>query len=106
MIIGWCRPISDTPLMRDVGLDFVEVALAPLGIEDAASFADAKRAIARSALPMLAFNSFLPQDLRAVGREADIPRFKAYLARAAELLAHGGARIVVYGSGWARNVPE
>lgn len=92
--------------MRDVALDFVEVALAPLGIEDAAGFADAKRAIVRSALPTLAFNSFLPQDLRVVGPEADIPRFKAYLARAAELLAHGGARIVVYGSGWARNVPE
>jgi sugar phosphate isomerase/epimerase len=105
-LIGWCRPLADAPLMRDIGLDFIEVALAPLGLENAESFAKAKRQVTRSALPTLAFNNFLPQNLRVVGPEADIPRFKVYLARAAELLAHGGARIVVYGSGWARNVPD
>jgi hypothetical protein len=31
---------------------------------------------------------------------------RAYLGRAAELLEAAGARIVVYGSGWSRNLPE
>jgi sugar phosphate isomerase/epimerase len=105
-MIGWCRPLSDTPLMREVGLDFVEVALAPLGLEEPESFAAAKRAVATSALPTAAFNNFLPQDMRVVGPDADLPRFKAYLSRATELLAHGGARVVVFGSGWARNIPS
>ena len=78
-LIGWCRPLADAPLMRDIGLDFIEVALAPLGLENAESFAKAKRQVTWSALPTLAFNNFLPQNLRVVGPEADIPRFKVYL---------------------------
>ncbi len=105
-MIGWCRPLSDTPLMRDVGLDFVEVALAPLNLEDRASFTAAKKAVAGAALPTAAFNTFLPKDIRVVGPEADIPRFKDYLSRAAEILALGEARVVVFGSGWARSIPE
>lgn len=105
-MIGWCRPLSDAAMMRDVGLDFVEVALAPLGLEDRASFAAAKRAEAGAALPTAAFNTFLPRDIRVVGPEADIPRFREYLSRAAEILAHGEAKVVVFGSGWARSIPE
>jgi sugar phosphate isomerase/epimerase len=59
-----------------------------------------------SVLAVETFNNFLPGDIRVVGPDADIPRFKAYLSRAAELLAHAAAQIIVYGSGWARNVPE
>src|SRR3954468_19593840 len=85
-LIGWCRPLADAPLMREVGLDFIEVALAPLGLENAESFAEAKREVAPSVLPTLAFNNFLPQDMRVVGPEADEARFRTYLARAAEIL--------------------
>lgn len=105
-MIGWCRALSDTPLMREIGFDFVEVSLAPLGLEDPNSFASAKRAVAGSALPTAAFNNFLPQDMRVVGPDADLPRFKTFLSLAAELLAHGRARVVVFGSGWARNIPD
>lgn len=105
-MIGWCRPLSDAPLMRDIGLDFVEAALAPLGLEDRETFAAARKAVAGAALPTAAFNTFLPRDLRVVGPEADLPRFRDYLKRASELLALGEARVVVFGSGWARNIPE
>jgi sugar phosphate isomerase/epimerase len=44
--------------------------------------------------------------MRVVGPDTDIPRFRAYLDRAAEVLASAGAKVVVFGSGWARNVPE
>ncbi|MGI4794345.1 MAG: TIM barrel protein, partial [Janthinobacterium lividum] len=104
--IGWCSPLEDAPLLRHCGLDFIEVALAPLGIESAAGLATAKARVQASVLPVEAFNNFLPGDMRVVGPDADIPRFKVYLAHAAELLAHAAAQIVVYGSGWARNVPE
>ena len=36
----------------------------------------------------------------------DVDRVRNYLARAAELLAAAKARVVVLGSGWARNVPD
>jgi sugar phosphate isomerase/epimerase len=106
MEIGWCGPLSDAVLMREVGLDFIEVPLAPLGLEGRESFAAAKEAVAVAPLPTAAFNTFLPRDMRVVGPDADIPRFRAYLDRAADLMAGAGAKVVVFGSGWARNVPD
>jgi sugar phosphate isomerase/epimerase len=106
MEIGWCGPLSDAVLMREVGLDFIEVPLAPLGLENRESFAAAKAAVAIAPLPTAAFNTFLPRDMRVVGPDADLPRFRAYLDRAADLMAGAGAKVVVFGSGWARNVPD
>jgi sugar phosphate isomerase/epimerase len=106
MKLGWCGPIENAPIIANAGLDFIEVPLAPLGLEERASFAAAKRAVAASPLPTLAFNLFLPSDMRVVGPEVDRDRVKSYLSRAAELLAYAQSKIVVYGSGRARNVPE
>ena len=106
MKLGWCRPLEDAPLLERLGYDFIEVALAPLGLEDKGTFAAAKRSVLGSSLPTSAFNTFFPKDIRIVGPDADPPRVRNYLARAAEILGEAGARVVVLGSGWARNVPE
>ncbi len=106
MQIGWCGAIGDAPLMKQVGLDFVEIPLAPLGLEDKATFAAAKRAVLDCALPTCAFNVCFPLDMRVVGPETDDRRARNYLSRAAELLAQARAKVVVLGSGWARNVPD
>jgi sugar phosphate isomerase/epimerase len=106
MKFGWCGPLTQAALMREVGLDFIEVPLAPLGLEDRESFAAATAAITAAPLPADAFNMFLPRDMRVVGPETDTPRLRAYLGRAAELLSGAGAKVVVFGSGWARNIPD
>lgn len=106
MRLGWCAPLRDAPLLRRLGFDFIEVALAPLGLEDKATLATAKKAALSSPLPTSAFNTFFPRDIRVVGPDIDVPRVRDYLARAAEILGEAGARVVVLGSGWARNVPE
>ena len=49
---------------------------------------------------------FMPRDMRVVGADIDIRRVKSYLGRAAELLACAQSKIVVFGSGRARNVPD
>jgi hypothetical protein len=48
---------------------------------------------------------FMPRDMRVVGTDIDLGRVKSYLGRAAELLAYAQSKIVVFGSGRARNVP-
>jgi len=106
MLLGWCAGLEDAPLLGRLGYDFVEVPLALLGLEDRGGLAAAVRAVRASPLPTAAFNVLFPRDLRVVGPEADGPRLRAYLARAAELLGEAGARVVALGSGWARNVPE
>jgi sugar phosphate isomerase/epimerase len=106
MKLGWCGPIENAAIIAKAGLDFIEVPLAPFGLEDQTSLAAAKRAIAACQLPTSAFNIFLPRDMRVVGPDIDIRRVKSYLGRAAELLAYAQSKIVVFGSGRSRNVPD
>lgn len=106
MLIGWCAPLAEAAEVAAAGLDFIEVPIAKLGLEDAASFAAAKAAIAASPLPVRAFNTYMPQDMRVVGDSIDAARVRGYLSRVAELCALAGARVIVFGSGWARNVPD
>ena len=106
MKIGWCGPLDQAAAIAKAGYDFIEVQLAPLGLEDRASFAASKRAISACPLPCSAFNLFLPRDMCVVGDAIDAKRIKAYLAHAAEILALAQAEIVVFGSGRARNIPD
>jgi sugar phosphate isomerase/epimerase len=106
MKIGWCESLQNASLLRELGYDFVELPLAPMGLEARETFEAAKREVQNSPLPPLAFNVFFPRDLRVVGPVVDVGRVRNYLARAAELLATAKAQVVVLGSGWARNVPD
>lgn len=106
MRIGWCAALHNASLLKEIGYDFVELPLAPMGLEDRGTFAAAKKAVQGSPLPPSAFNVFFPKDIRIVGQDVDADRVRNYLARAAELLAAAKAQVVVLGSGWARNVPE
>jgi sugar phosphate isomerase/epimerase len=106
MKIGWCGALADAPLMKQAGLDFVEPPLALLDPENDESFANAIQAVRDLPLPALAFNTLFPRDVRVVGPDVDERRVRCYLARAAELMSAARARVLVYGSGWARNAPE
>jgi sugar phosphate isomerase/epimerase len=106
MKLGWCGPIENAAVIEEAGFDFIELPLAPFGLEDQNSLAAAKKAIGVSPLPIWAFNLFLPRDMRVVGADVEPDRVKSYLGRAAELLAQAKSKIAVFGSGRARNIPE
>jgi sugar phosphate isomerase/epimerase len=103
---GWCGPLQNASTMKEAGLDYIEAQLVPMKLEDDASFAHAKAAIADLPLPALAFSYLFPHDARIVGPEKDETRNRAYFDRVVELMTLARARIVVLGSGWTRNVPE
>jgi sugar phosphate isomerase/epimerase len=105
MKIGWCAPPDEAAQLRDLGYDYIEAPLAPMNFEDDGGFAAAKAEIAACALPIRAFNVYLPRDMIVVGPDIDERRIALYLARGAELMALAGAGIVVFGSAWARNIP-
>jgi sugar phosphate isomerase/epimerase len=105
MDIGWCARIEQTNRVRAAGYDFIEVALAPMRLEDDAGFRAARAAVAGGTFPQPVFNQFLPRGMHVVGPDVDRSRVQRYLARAAEVLHAARAQIVVFGSGWARIVP-
>jgi sugar phosphate isomerase/epimerase len=106
MKLGWCAPFAKAELVKDIGYDYLEVPTAGFGLEDEASLIAAKKAVETSPLPLTVFNWFYPQHFRTVGEQVDAPRIKSYLARAAELMHHAGAKSAVLGSAWSRNVPD
>jgi D-psicose/D-tagatose/L-ribulose 3-epimerase len=104
--IGWCARIEQADRVQALGYDFIEVALAPMKLEDDACFAAAKAAIVRTGCPRPVYNQFLPPGLLVIGPEVHGARVRRYLARVAEVVRLGSGEIVVFGSGWARNVPH
>ena len=77
--------MSDCDTAARAGLNFIEPQLAPLGLEDDATFAKAKADVVRSALPTEAFGVLFPRDMVVVGPSVEKTRVRRYLARAAEL---------------------
>jgi sugar phosphate isomerase/epimerase len=104
--LGWCAPLEDADLIKQAGFDYIEYPLAAQGLEDRTTFAAAMQTIAESPLPAAACNYFMPQDMRVVGPDVDVPRVKSYLAYAAELMGSARTRSCVFGAAWARNIPD
>lgn len=104
--IGWCGTPDKAAAMHAAGLDYIELQLVPLRLEDDGAFAAAKAVVRELPLPVPVMSYLFPHDLRLVGPDVHQDRARAYIDRVAELLALAGATHVVYGSGWTRNVPE
>jgi sugar phosphate isomerase/epimerase len=97
--------IDTVETLAELGFDYVELSLADLAALPGDAFARLAARLDRSGLRCEACNNFFPPRLRLTGEDADPDRALAYaglaLARAAAL----GARVVVFGSAGAKNVP-
>jgi sugar phosphate isomerase/epimerase len=75
----------------------------------ALSDADFERAAARFkqvGLPVLSANLFIPADIKVTGPNIDKERQMEYVRRALDRVSRLGVRLVVFGSGGARQVPD
>lgn len=104
--IGWCGTPDKSASMHAAGLDYIELQLVPLQLEDDDAFARASTLVRELPLRVPVMSYLFPHDLRLVGTDVHEDRARAYIDRVAELMAVAGARQVVYGSGWTRNVPD
>ena len=104
--IGWCAPIERAADLAAAGLDYHELQLVPLKLEDDTAFAEAKARVHDLPLPVPVMSYLFPHDLRLVGNEVHEARARAYFDRVVELMSAAGTTLVVYGSGWTRNVPD
>lgn len=102
---GWCAGYDHAATLKQAGYDYMEGGISGLKLEESgweerlASYRD-------SGLPPLAWNLFLPGDLRIVGPEMDEERIRRYVDLVAKALHSVGAQIAVLGSGRSRNVPD
>jgi len=90
------------------GYDFVEMTAAellkPLAPEQA--FLASLAALQAAGLPCPAVNGFVPANLKITGPAVDSPALQSYVATAAARAEQAGVRIIVFGSGGARRIPD
>jgi sugar phosphate isomerase/epimerase len=107
MRFGCCisRP-DQLAVLEAAGFDYCEVSAATMtGLGDHEFEAAAERFKA-GPVRAEAANVFLPGDMRLTGPDASRDLQDEYVARCMDRLERLGVRIVVFGSGKARNIPE
>ena len=106
MKIGCCCPIEQAEVAKAAGFDYLECPLVALRPEeDDAAFAPILANYRAAALPVWAFNIFLPGDLKMVGPTVDKARIQRYVQSALTRAQLIGAQLIVFGSGTARLIP-
>jgi sugar phosphate isomerase/epimerase len=104
--IGYCGPLKDIDAVKAAGFDYMEVRTSEVA---ALSDVDYERVAAKFrqvGLPVLSANLFIPADIKVTGSQIDKERQMEYLRRALDRVSRLGVRLVVFGSGGARQVPE
>ena len=98
--------IDAVETMASLGFDYVELSLADLMALPQEGFDHLAGRLERSGIPCEACNNFFPAHVRLTGETADPDIALDYARRALARAARLGARVVVFGSSGAKNVPE
>jgi D-psicose/D-tagatose/L-ribulose 3-epimerase len=104
--VGRCTGINGLVETKAAGFDYAEL---PVREIMRLSDAELEQALARHkevGLPTPTANVFLPSDMKVVGPGIDQAPVVAYASRAFDRMARFGVKVVVFGSGGARKVPE
>ncbi len=92
--------------MEEIGFDYIEPAVTEIAHMTDNEYRETLRRAEDSGISCDAFNILFPGDFRLTGPEIDTIKVKDYLVGAFERVAELGAKVVVFGSGGARRVPE
>ncbi len=104
--IGYCGPLKDIDAVKAAGFDYMEVRTSEVAALSDADYAKVAAKFQQVALPVLSANLFLPADIKVTGPNIDKERQMEYVRRALDRVSRLGVRLVVFGSGGARQVPE
>lgn len=94
------------PELKAAGYDYAELPLAQVMELSGAEQEQLQRALEKNGLPCECCNNFYPSYVRLTGEHTDAEQIRTYTARAVETAARLGARVIVFGSSGAKNVPE
>ncbi|MGI6705838.1 MAG: sugar phosphate isomerase/epimerase family protein [Clostridia bacterium] len=106
MRLGVCTSLEHIGLLEKSGYDYIELGLASLEALAEKDFRELRRRVENSSIKAEAFNGFFPANIRLVGDAVDRQKIQDYLDKMVERAAQLGGKIIVFGSGAARAVPE
>lgn len=106
MKIGVCTGVENIKKMEDIGFDYIEPSVVSIAKMNDEEFNAAMNLVDGSNIKCEAFNVLFPGDIRLTGPEVDEGGIKDYLERAFARVSRLGAKVIVFGSGGARKIPD
>jgi sugar phosphate isomerase/epimerase len=109
MRFGVCAGLSKAAVVAQIGWDYIELGVAGELVpetQDLAAWAEKKAALLALPLPCETFNLFVPGKLKITGPEVNQAALTNYVHTALARAAEVGGKIIVFGSGGARQLPE
>lgn len=104
--LGICTAIENAPLMAEIGYDYVELGMTNVTRMSDEEYAELLAKVKASPLPVEAMNGMIPADYVLCSEECDGEAVKEYLVKAFDRADELGVKVVVFGSGGARKLPE
>jgi sugar phosphate isomerase/epimerase len=107
VLVGYCVGLKGLETAKAVGFDYVELGVSEIAALSDADFDAALERVKQVGIPTPNANLFLPGSIRLTGPQATDPEQQmAYVRKAFARLNRLGVKIVCFGSGGARRVPE
>ncbi len=105
--IGICISPDKVPTLAP-GYDYLELGVSStlVPLESASEYASKKSSLESLSPPIRAFNLFVPGQIKMVGQDVEWDKVELYVQRAVQRAAALGAKVIVFGSGGARAIPE
>lgn len=116
MKLGCCLNMLGTPeddigqrwiaSVKAAGYDYVELPLAQVMALSSQGFEILLHRMAQMGISCESCNNFFPASVRLTGPDADTARIIRYVDKALERACRLGAKVIVFGSSGAKNVPD
>lgn len=106
--IGVCTSVGKAALLKQAGCSYVEIGIRSFLVPDKPDsvFAPHLREARAAALPLYSGNGFFPGDLRLTGPDVCPDKILEYGRTAIRRAREVGVKVLVLGSGSARNIPD
>lgn len=107
VLIGYCVGLMGLEAAKAAGFDYVELGVTEIAALSDADFDAALEHVQKVGIPTPNANLFLPGSFRLTGPQAATPEEQmAYVRKAFARLNRLGVKILCFGSGGARRVPD
>ncbi|HOP12050.1 MAG TPA: sugar phosphate isomerase/epimerase family protein [Oscillospiraceae bacterium] len=104
MKLGICTSTKYSSILQKAGFDYIELALAPIGLMNEKAFAEYAASVS---VPSPAFNGFFDRNVhKLVGEQVNLSLIENFTRTALQRAAKMGCKTAVLGSGYSRQVPD
>lgn len=104
--LGVCTDIKNIQEIAEIGFDYLEFSLARLAGMTEEEFEEASSIVDAAPINVEACNGMLPGEIKVVGEKVNAQVIHDYLDKAFARAKRLGVKIVVFGSGASRRVPD